>query len=58
MICISCNSTHLTFTEINIEVEGGLTEFILSADKFQKLDKFTCRNCGFVMFFDPKITRV
>lgn len=56
--CLNCDSTKLSFKEINIEIKGGLLEIIIDTDKFKKLDEFTCRGCGFVMFFDHKITTV
>jgi len=56
--CINCNSSHLSFNEIKNVVKSGLTDLLLNTQNTEKLDQFTCQDCGFVMLFNPKITRV
>jgi len=56
--CLNCNSAKLSFKKISLQIEQGFFEGLLPGDKFKKLAKFTCKDCGFVMFFDPEYLKL
>jgi len=55
--CLNCNSTKLTSKDTEVEIKPGFFESFLG-DKHKKFEMITCRDCGFVMFFDIEIIRV
>ena len=54
--CLNCHSPKLYFNRIEIEIKDGFLASLVFPHKYKKLDKFTCNDCGLVMFFDPKLT--